>query len=164
MTSLSISRCLSKLAPLQKKDYLCTYPDHGYEFGVGREGRYDGHAHRRYVDVVFSPQGLIVTTLDGRLLRGRLFVLPQRTSFEGIETGDFFFTKFVPDAGPFTPPDKTDEPLTQGAIQVWHEATRLSFPWFPTSDFGSRISFALTPRELSINFGSERSPSLAIGI
>lgn len=101
MASLSISTTLRT----SEKPYLWLLERNGLEMGFGRAGSYARHAHRHFVDFIFSPWGL---TLDGTSCQA---VLAQpRTPFGPLECGDFFFTKFLLGGPPYSIPDKVEAP------------------------------------------------------
>lgn len=85
------------------KEYLWLIPSHGLEMGFGSAGEYEAHAHRHFVDVIYSPGGLRLSPGDPS---AHIAVVPPRTAFGPTLTAEFFFLKFLPEPGNHTIPDK----------------------------------------------------------
>lgn len=113
MRQLMISETLSNI-PYSDKEYLQSYEEAGFETGVGDGGRYPGHAHMLYTDVVYSPTGLSTRTVGGKNLIGQMLIIPPRTYVEDIQTNKFWFMKFMRDGAEVRLPDKVHLRLSEG--------------------------------------------------
>jgi hypothetical protein len=109
------------------KDYMWSLDQHGLEMGIGKPGSYGAHAHRHYVDLIYSPTGLITPQVMGT----ELLVVQPRVRFGPTATGDFFFMKFLPSRGPYFIPDK----VVGDELQLYSEDPKplgYSTPWSGT--------------------------------
>ncbi|RHW25442.1 hypothetical protein D0Z08_19645 [Nocardioides immobilis] len=97
----------TELSQDSAKSYAWTLETHGLEMGIGRAGLYEEHAHRHFVDLIFSPVGLTIEPLG---TSSKLVIVEPRVRFGPVQTGNFFFLKFLPAVGPHTIPDKVAGP------------------------------------------------------
>lgn len=129
----SISQVISTLAESDKR-YDILYKDSGFELGFGRGGSYEGHSHLYFVDVLFSPAGI---QWNGGGLGATLVVVPPRTYLPRVETGDFVFLKFCPDAREVILPDKVSSELSEQHVMTYGDQADLEFPWYRSADSAS---------------------------
>ncbi len=156
MTSLSISETIRLLTRGERKKYLVTYDEMGFEMGVGRSGAYEGHSHLRFYDIIYSPEGVRCRCSNGRQMEGRLVVVPPRTYLGTTHAADFFFLKFCPDSAKLTLPEKVLEPLTAGSVLTYQDEADLVFPWCPFEGHAiTTASLRMSGIVLKVEMGSD---------
>lgn len=159
----SISQWVQAIAPDRDKIYICEYPQEGYEMGVGRAGRYQGHSHRYFVDVIFSPSGYCTFPSKGeRGVWGQLLVVPPLAWLDDIQLGVFFFMKFSPIPGPICIPDKVVQRLSADPVCNVAIGDHWRSPWYPTADRESFIIFKLENQKMKVYF--EENIFITVGI
>ena len=155
MSILSISAELAALPPSESKRYDTAYRDVGFEFGFGRGGAYPGHSHLRFIDVMFAPAGVRLSSASADAAMPTLVIAPARTYLPDLETGDFTFLKFCPDDGEVNPPEKVYEKLYEQQILSFRDDAHVTFPFYARA-FGERESVEVTLQgeHLSLSIGS----------
>ena len=91
----------------KRKKYLWLVPDHGLELGFGAAGEYEAHAHRYFLDLIYSPAGLRISPDEPK---AHLAIVPPRVAFGPTLTAEFFFIKLLTEPGPFAIPEKVVGP------------------------------------------------------
>lgn len=132
------------------KRYLATMASHGYEMGVGPAGGYAPHAHRNLVDVLFSPDGMVVLASSATVpLAGRLMVAPPGAWYDPKELGAFWFLKFYTDPARIGVPDKilVDDGSHDGPVSVAGGAFATDFRYVHPERSGRerRLTISLGP-------------------
>lgn len=135
------------------KDYVWSLRQHGLEMGTGSAGSYEEHAHRHFVDLIYSPGRLRVPQLETPV---PLLVVEPGVRFGPTSTGDFFFLKFLPSGAPYSIPDKvvgddlagySHAPGPSGYAPPWSE----TFTYYaPTDDREFQLSIRLLPASLEL--------------
>ena len=121
--------------------------------GTGNAGSYEEHAHRHYVDLIYSPSRLEVPQLA---MPVPLLVVMPGVRVGPTTTGDFFFLKFLPTRGPYSVPDKIvgdelngyrQEPIPSGYQAPWDGC----FSYYaPSADQEFQLSVGLFPDLLKV--------------
>ena len=143
-----------QIKKLKDKDkiYLSLYKNKGYELGFGKAGFYKGHSHKYFYDLLYSPEKIILK--DRNLSENNyLLVVPPKTFMSDIEIGNFFFLKFCPSNDFFSPPEKTQEVLTEGELDLYSSPIKLRFTWYKTSKNKSSLSIDAQIEQVIISFG-----------
>lgn len=137
------------------KLYTALYPEKGYELGFGKGGRYEGHSHLFYYDIMFSPDGIV---LNDEEPNNDCFIkiVPPRTYMNDVRIGNFFFLKFCPTADTFHLPEKSNCVLSEGAILSYSEAMQFDSIWYKTPKNKGHIWIEATPDFLDINFDNQQ--------
>ena len=154
----NIRETLSQLSEGEKKIYLFSYAKNGFEMGFGKEGRYSGHSHLHYFDIMFAANGyhLYESEINSGA-KPQLIVVPPRTFLPEIYISEFFFLKFIPSKGHFTIPDKVDLKLNDGTISTFDSITQLQFPWYKSAESErSEIALSFGSSELTVRLGDEK--------
>jgi len=92
--SYSIQEEIQKLKTTESKAYYYLYADSGFELGFGKSGKYSGHSHKFFYDILFSQNQISTRDADGKAILGNLILVPPRTFLGEVQTSDFFFLKF----------------------------------------------------------------------
>jgi hypothetical protein len=150
----SISTKLGELPPATAKRYDLLYKESGFEFGFGRGGAYDGHSHLHFVDVLFSPAGVVWAGLNAPV---KLVIAPSRTYLPDVRTGDFAFLKFCPDDREVVLPDKVPQQLHERELVVFGDDGDVSFPWYADPMRPGTIGVSLRGSALTLDFSNETS-------
>src|SRR5436190_2061611 len=90
---LSIGEQLHTIEARERKRYTRFLHADGFELGFGMAGNYPAHAHIHFLDLLYAPTGLEAETVNNQGVAGTLLVVPPRTHFGPVTTGDFFFMK-----------------------------------------------------------------------
>lgn len=159
---------VASLADASKR-YLSTVADHGYELGVGRGGDYDPHAHRAFVDVIYSPHGIEVETGDGIVRNTKLVAVQPGSPLYSIRPGNFWFIKFYPNlsATKIKPPEKYDleeYPVVLADYLCLVDGAWRTAIWFPGVQEGGSILFELVGngRELCVSIAGAHPTKLTV--
>ena len=154
MNRISVSDEVAAFAPRSDKRYDILYANAGFEFGFGRAGSYEGHSHRCFVDLLFSPGG-IRWKEGGETATGMLVIVPARSYLPDVETDNFAFLKFCPDSREVSLPDKVSDRLCERNVMAFTESAQVTFPWFPHPESAPQtIAVSLSGSELKLHFSN----------
>lgn len=154
MKRYSIDIEISKLKADQSKVYHYLYADSGFELGFGKAGIYSGHSHLFFCDVLFSAKPISTIDANGKSISGHLIVIPPRTYLGKVVTEDFFFIKFCPTSETVLLPDKRDEIMTKGVIEVFSGNAMKEIPWYKKNSSSElAVAFNLQNKKLNIKIG-----------
>lgn len=134
MIYYSINQQINALANDQEKEYLTLYVNEGYEIGFGRSGKYQGHSHLFFYDILFSLDGITTSDHKGNMIKSNIIIVPPRTYLGDVITGDFFFFKFCPTKDKVPIPDKVEKELTDNTIKVLTNEWSGEFCWYPSEN------------------------------
>lgn len=148
--NFNIQKQLSLLGENQNKSYLTKYKIDGYEIGFGKKGRYLGHSHFHFYDVMFSPEGIKTKSITGKAISNNLIVIQPKTYMDNVTLGDFFFIKFCPSAEKVNLPDKTNLKLNEGKIFSYDSVEKLNFTWYKSPTKKNKINLSLVDSKLII--------------
>lgn len=155
MKSLEIRNVLNKLPIQKEKIYLTTYEDDGYELGFGKAGKYKGHSHLHFYDIIYSPKGFMTKDSYQSDLEGNLLIVPPRTWMNDIELNDFFFIKFCNESGLINVPEKVDFFQNESKVSLLMHNESTCLPWFPSGTSNMKnIEFVLSNKSLIIVFNN----------
>ena len=152
--SYSIQEEIQKLKTTESKAYYYLYADSGFELGFGKSGKYSGHSHKFFYDILFSQNQISTRDADGKAILGNLILVPPRTFLGEVQTSDFFFLKFSPSNDKIDLPDKVDEVLSERIISCFSQNADVKIPWFKKylSD-KSLVSLTLDKKTLIVKIG-----------
>jgi len=135
------------------KEYVWSLAQHGLEMGTGNAGSYEKHAHRHFVDLIYSPSGLNVPQFETSV---QLLIVNPQICFGPTAIGEFFFLKFLPSRSDFSIPDKVVGDELQGYRSVT-TASGYAPPWdgqysyyAPTADQEFRLTIRLRGGSLEL--------------
>jgi hypothetical protein len=139
----------------QEKLYLTDYASYGYEMGFGEEGHYQGHSHKYFYDIIFSPNNNILIKNEPSRNNCYLSIIPPRTFMNDIKVGKFFFLKFCPTNDIFNVPEKTNRILNDSKVKLVCKKANFCFPWYPKPYLKHDIWIHAQPHSLEINFSNK---------
>lgn len=135
------------------KTYLSSYTKDGYEIGFGKQGKYKGHSHYFFYDILFSPDFIFIG--NEKLVNSYMAIIPPRTFMDDVEIGDFFFLKFCPSNHTFSVPEKTNDKLDEGKIKLIAENEKFHSTWFKNPLSSGDIWINANRNEIEINFNNK---------
>lgn len=152
---MSILEVVKSFSHEKDKQYSKLYHEDGYEIGFGKGGKYPGHSHLYFYDIMFSPLG-IELVVNGKQAKGNLLIVPPRTYMEDVTLGDFFFLKFSPTNITVPVPEKVDERLQEGELMLFPlQRYDSSYPFFEKKDVSSGdLGVSLSWAHLDLFVGS----------
>lgn len=154
MKQYSIDIEISKMKADQSKVYHYIYADSGFELGFGKAGTYSAHSHLFFYDVLFSGKPISSSDADGKFISGKFIIIPPRTYLGEVVTENFFFIKFCPTNEIVVLPDKRNEILKDGIIEVFAGNALIKFPWYKKKSIRKlSVSFNLQNEKLNIIIG-----------
>jgi len=139
MKEYNIKEEIQKFKLEQSKAYHYLYADSGFELGFGRGGRYSGHSHLFFYDILFSQSIISSTDANGNIISGNLIVIPQKTFIGEVQTDDFFFLKFCTTNDLVITPDKVDTVSKEGLISSFSNESKVQIAWY--KNYLSETSF-----------------------
>lgn len=155
MTSYKIFEEIKKLKDDKSKAYYFLYADSGFELGFGKAGKYSGHSHKYFYDIIFSQDQITVIDTYGKSISNNMIVIPPKTYFREIITSNFFFMKFCPTNEIVLLPDKIESIENEGVICGFSEHTNIDFPWYQKHHLRqTRCKLRLAYNELEIIIGN----------
>lgn len=130
MRTYSIQDEVLKFNPDIVKVYYYLYADSGFELGFGKAGKYSGHSHKYFSDILFSKKQISTTDADGKIISGNLIIIPPKTYLGEVIIDDFFFLKISPTNTKIILPDKIENVLSEGKILCYSNSVIIEIPWF----------------------------------
>lgn len=158
MKAFDIKEEIMKLKSNESKVYYYLYEEAGFELGFGKGGKYPGHSHLFFCDILYSPKPISTFNADGTKLNGNLIVIPPKTYLGDVTIDNFFFIKFCPTNELVTIPDKIDSIENEDSIKCFSNKAKIEFSWYKKS-ISEKSFFILDYKnnELTINLGESNS-------
>lgn len=158
MKSYNLKEEVIKLDPNELKAYYYLYAGYGFELGFGKGGKYPGHSHLYFYDILYSSLPILTNDANGKNISGKLIVTPPKTYMGEVVTDDFFFVKFCPTNDAIILPDKVNHVEKVGLISSFSNQACIELDWFK-NHLSEKSFFKLDYKNniLKINFGEKYS-------
>ena len=130
MIEYNIIEEIKKFEADQTKAYFYLYADTGFELGFGKGGKYPGHSHLFFYDILFSQSIISSADAEGNIISGNLIVIPPKTFIGEVQIENFFFFKFCPSSDLVILPDKIDAVENAGLIKSFSEECKIHLDWY----------------------------------